>query len=504
MKNRQLFRWVVLIIGLLGVYFFTRLVAIKSLPPFNDEFIYVRWAQEGFFDPGKRLLSLTDGKQPLYIWLVSLLMNIIPSPLAAGRMVSVFSGATTMIGLVFLSWFLFRSRLVAIGSGLLYILFPLALLLDRFALYDSLLASLAVWSVIVMILLVRGPSLGPSFLLAHLLGASLLTKSSATLLMVSLPLAIAFFEPRRARWMKIAGYFVLAASMAFLYQSVQQLSAEASFIGQKNQTFVYTWDELRNMSIFPSVLKNVLTYGQWVFAYFSLPIILIIGGISYASVRNRSVKYLLASFTIPFLIVVVIGKLIYARHLFFILMPLLIVASLGLVTILARMRTVWQKALVAVVCLSPMLYTSGGMLTNYKMAKIPEIDRFQYVNGWPSGWGVKDIVRFLEGEAAKGEITVITEGVFGSLPTTAMRLYFGNYPQVRIVPFDGEKPIEIPEDVRWDAPVYLILNRAQSLPHGLTGEELLKIQKGDGDSYIRLYRILMVDDEGLGPPTSSV
>ncbi|MCL4415470.1 MAG: hypothetical protein M1365_02025 [Actinobacteria bacterium] len=81
------------------VYFILRLIAIRDLPLFVDEAIYIRWAQMGFYDPGLRLASLSDGKQPLFIWLITVLMNVISSPLAAGRIISVLTGFMTGIGL---------------------------------------------------------------------------------------------------------------------------------------------------------------------------------------------------------------------------------------------------------------------------------------------------------------------------------------------------------------------------------------------------------------------
>lgn len=489
MKKQELLWWMYALLLLLGLYFFTRFVAIRSLPPFNDEFIYVRWAQEGFFDPARRLASLSDGKQPLYIWLVSLLMNLVPSPLAAGRIVSILAGAVSMLGLVVLAFQLFKKRATAIVAGTLYIVNPLALLLDRFALYDSLLTTLTVWGLVVMYHLTQHPSLGSSLVLALLLGAALLTKSSAALLLSFFLLMALFFAKKGKPKLLSIGYLLLAGLVALLYQSVQQLSPAAHSIAEKNTTFVYSWDQLRSQPIISRVAHNLVVYGGWVAFYLSVPLLLAGSSGWFTNRRNRQTyTFLWLAFLIPFLVVVGIGKTVYPRHIFFLTMPLFVAGAGALVHLWETIRHNGLRVTLFLLCVVPATYLSGRILIDYKMALLPAIDRFQYIDGWPAGWGVKDIVRFLEPETAKGTMTILTEGKFGSMPTTAMQLYFGNYPQVHIVPID-ENTLDFPRDLDWKQPVYVILNKAQEVPNAWNAVEILKIQKGIGDSYIRLLRL---------------
>src|SRR5438270_5485853 len=92
------------------LYFFLRFYHILSLPIFTDEAIYVRWAQIAKQDANWRFISLTDGKQPMFVWIALILMHLIHDPLLAGRMVSVVAGLATAIGLFFLGKELFRNR----------------------------------------------------------------------------------------------------------------------------------------------------------------------------------------------------------------------------------------------------------------------------------------------------------------------------------------------------------------------------------------------------------
>src|SRR3990170_8973472 len=88
--------------GLIFSCFFTRLVNLKLIPIFTDEAIYIFWAQVALDDPAHRFISLQDGKQPLFIWLAAILQKFISDSLIASRMVSVFAGFGSIIGIYLL------------------------------------------------------------------------------------------------------------------------------------------------------------------------------------------------------------------------------------------------------------------------------------------------------------------------------------------------------------------------------------------------------------------
>lgn len=474
---------------LLGIYFFTRFIAIRTLPPFNDEFIYVRWAQEGYFDAAKRLVSLTDGKQPLYIWLTSLMMNVISSPLAAGKIVSILSGAATMVGLGIFSYQLFKSRAAAYVTSFLYIVYPHALLLDRFALYDSMLASLWIWNMLLMYRLTQYPNLGSALLLALTLGAALLVKSSAMFLFIMLPVAAICFS-KKGNIIRIFSLSMLASIVSLLYQSVIYLSPAVGMVMEKNNIFIYTWQELGNIAWMPKILTDTTFYWGWITSYLSWPIVFLVGAVPFLDRKHiRAYAFLLLAFVIPFAAIAVFGKTVYPRHLFFFTVQLLIVAGSGVSWVWQKFSATLFRAAILVVIFGPMIITSGRILADYTNAPLPSIDRFQYIEGWPAGWGVKDIAKYLENRSHEGPITILTEGLFGSMTTTAMSLYLGDYPQVRILPIDDEV-YTLPTDIDWTGGVYAILNKAQSIPKAWNAEEVMKIRKGNGDSVIRLLKLM--------------
>ena len=75
-----------------ALYAALRLTGLTRLPIFSDEAIYIHWAQIISRDPGQFLISLTDGKQPLFMWLNVLTVGLFDDPLVSGRLVSVIAG----------------------------------------------------------------------------------------------------------------------------------------------------------------------------------------------------------------------------------------------------------------------------------------------------------------------------------------------------------------------------------------------------------------------------
>src|SRR3989304_7919550 len=142
MKIKNIITWTILP----AAYLITRLIHLKRVPIFTDEAIYTYWAQVALHDPANRFISLEDGKQPLFIWIAAIFQQFIPDPLIAGRLVSVFAGFGSLVGIYFLARLLFSEK-VAKLAAFLYVILPFALLYDRMALFDSLLTMLGIWAV---------------------------------------------------------------------------------------------------------------------------------------------------------------------------------------------------------------------------------------------------------------------------------------------------------------------------------------------------------------------
>ena len=133
---------------IVALFLVSRLYNILLLPIFTDESIYIYWAKLIATEHSHWLISLSDGKPPLLIWLIASLLTVLPSNLylLAGRLPSVAAGLITLIGIYKLTNFLFASQKAALIASFLYVITPFTLLYDRMALFDSLLTSMLIWS----------------------------------------------------------------------------------------------------------------------------------------------------------------------------------------------------------------------------------------------------------------------------------------------------------------------------------------------------------------------
>ncbi|MBI2421036.1 MAG: glycosyltransferase family 39 protein, partial [Candidatus Levybacteria bacterium] len=200
---------------IIAVYFFLRTLFLDRLPIFTDEAIYVRWAQIASNDAAWRFISLTDGKQPLFIWISIIFMRIIDDPLLAVRSVSVMSGIFSMVGLFLLSLELFKKRSIAFISVVLYVFYPFAQVYDRMALYDSLLGAFMVWAIYFTVLLVRKVRLDIAYTLGFIIGGALLNKSSGIFSAYLMPIALILGDFKTLRDPRFLIKFALLALFAF-------------------------------------------------------------------------------------------------------------------------------------------------------------------------------------------------------------------------------------------------------------------------------------------------
>ena len=131
-------------------------------------------------------------------------------------------------------------------------------------------------------------------------------------------------------------------------------------------------------------------------------------------------------------------------------------------------------------------------MTDFARAPIAKADTDQFMNEWPAGGGVREIVAFLRQEAKDKKIYVATEGTFGSLPTYATEIYLDENKNIKkrgIWP----TPSEIPEDLVEKAEkmrVFYVLNDSQIAPPSWPVKLIAKYQKGIGKSYMSLYEVL--------------
>lgn len=482
------------------IYFASRFYSILSLPIFTDEAIYIRWAQIAKQDANWRFISLTDGKQPMFIWLMMISLRFIQDPLLAGRIVSVGAGFMTLIGMYFLGREAFKNNKIGLMSSALYVIFPMALVYDRIALYDSLVGTFAVWSLFLIVQLARKVRLDIALILGMVIGGGVLTKTSGFFSIYLLPFSLLLFDwtkkeinKRLPKWLFLA---VIVIAIAYGFYSILRLSPFFHIITEKNAIFVYPFKDWLDHP-FNFFIGNWKAFWDWTTRYLTWPFLslaILSFFVAKSFVREKLVLFLW--FIVPIVALGLFGKTLFPRFIFFMILPLLPLIAFSLVNIYAKLKKLYVF-LIFFFLVSVLVVKADYLISNnFANAQIPISDKKQYLTDWPAGGGVKRVVGFFKEEVRKGKIYVATQGTFGLMPF-ALEMYLVDNPNIKI---DGYWPVgdTIPAKViemSKKIPTYFVFYQPCSsciypgaAPVQWNLNPILQI-KGAGDNYTSIYRI---------------
>lgn len=499
MKNLTgLKKWDLLLLFIIIVaYFLTRFSSLNNFPIFTDEAIYLRWAQIAKNDAAWRFISLTDGKQPLYIWITMLFMKFIKDPVTAGRTVSACAGLVSLLGLFVLGKTIFNKWKIGLLAAFLYLISPFSLVYDRISLMDGLLAALMIWVFIFEIIYVKTLQLDAAMVLGILIGFAALTKTSGFIALDLLPVFLLLFDWKNKylkknllRWLGLSLIIVIISQGMY---TILRLSPFYHIIAEKDRTFIYGFREWLSFP-FPFQVENLLGNLRglldWTVTYLTIPWVLAVIASFFPEKEKLREKLLLFGwFIIPLGGLALFGKILYPRYIFFMALPLLLLVAATLVKI-SEQKNKFLIVLMGVILIIMPFYLDFYLLTNPVIAKIPQADSNQYYNNTPSGWGVKEAVGFFNHEAQKGPLTVYTEGNFGLMPAS-LELYLVNNKNITIkglwpVPQFPDKSI-IASARKY--PAYILFFQYDP-PPGWKLKEIFKVKKGIADRYQTVYRIL--------------
>jgi 4-amino-4-deoxy-L-arabinose transferase-like glycosyltransferase len=467
----------------------------------------MRWAQIALQDSAWRFISLTDGKQPMFIWLTVLFMKFVDDPLIAGRLVSVFSGFFTMVGLFLLSYELFKRKTIAFLAAILYVFYPFAQVLDRMALMDSLVATFSVWALYFSVLLVRRVRLDIAYTLAVVIAGGVLTKTSNFFSIYLLPFTLILFNfkeknstKKLVRW----GFLALfSAVLSYGVYNVLRLSPLFQMIQAKNAIFVYPFSEWVQHP-FTFFVGNLNGLFSWLTEYLKVPYLtLILVSLILIKKYTKEKLLLILYFLLPFVALALFGRVIFPRFIYFMSLYLLPLAAWGLNYIIDESvrysakgnREKLIRRLVPLIVLAFIWYPAYVSLTfasDPVHSKIAKADNSQYINSWAAGWGVKESVEFFKEKAKVGKIFIGTEGTFGLLPE-AMEMYLVNDKNVTIKgywPIDSfpKSALEYSKKI----PSYFIFYQPEhiNIPTDYPVKLIFEVQEGNSKYFYRVYEII--------------
>jgi 4-amino-4-deoxy-L-arabinose transferase-like glycosyltransferase len=486
--------WIIIFTLVIG-YFLIVTRGLTRLPIFVDEALYLRWAQIAWHDASWRFISLTDGKQPLYVWFVIPFLKLIDDPLYAGRLASGVCGLFSMLGMGYLGYLLGNKK-TALLAMLVTMFSPYLFFYYRFGVMESMLVAGSLWVCNLSILLARSRRLDVAMILGMVTGATILVKSSGMFFLLLIPAAYLLdFDHKKLftkSTLKYLGLVLVAWIIAGVMYNVQRLSPWMHMIGQKNAFFIVPYSEIFNEVA--RLTNNFLDVWRWQIGYTTIPmLILAVSGI-YLMIKAdvRKFLFLAAWLLAPMMGTVLLARLFAPRYAIFVTPFILYFAAYALSVIKNTKHLL--VVLFAVTLLPISLITR--LITdpiNYPYVSVDE----GYVNGWSAGNGTKQIADWtLNRMRETGQpMTIFTEGTFGILPH-GLELYVdGRIPGMTITglyPITDIPPSHAIESVKTNPETYLVLNNTQTSSQ-LPGLELVgEYHKFDPLYTMRLYRVLPV------------
>ncbi len=429
---------ILLLISLLALLL--RLINLTILPVFADEAIYIRWSQIMANEPTLRFLPLSDGKQPLFMWILMFVVHRFSDPLFIGRLLSIATGMGTLLGIFALSLILFKSKKAALVSALIYAVSPFTFFFDRMALVDSMLAMFTIWTIVLGILTAKTKYPSFAMLTGFTLGGALLTKSPAIFTAILLPTTWVLSDfPRKKEKLALhilQAVFLLSISflIALTLYNIQRLGPNFHMLALRTKDYVYPishlWENPKDpfKPYFHRGLKWIWIMGPS-FLYSLAAISLLVRPKKFV----REKLLLLLWFIFPLSIQAMFAKTFTARYILFALPPLFVLS--GISSSYNNKKVLHFAYLFLLIFILQSSIFNLNLLTDPQKANLPRSERSGYLEEWTAGTGIKEVADYLKKEAKKNpdtQIIVGTEGYFGTLPD-GLQMYLENISNITVI-----------------------------------------------------------------------
>lgn len=432
-------------------------------------------------EPTLRFLPLSDGKTPLFMWIMMPVFKLVTDPLLAGRLLAVFSGFGTLIGVFLLGTIFFGKRVGLFGAYLIAIT-PYIFFFDRMALVDSMLSMFTLWSILAAFLVVHYQRIDLAMVLGYLLGAGLLTKTPGMFNILMMPLSVFTlnFTPknRLRKVLKTFGLFLISIVIGLGIYNILRLGPGFTSLSARNSDYVRDpMDLLKNpLDPFMPHLGDIIEWWPMLLGY---PVILAIAsGLLFGIIKKN--KYLITVFLIgiiPLIVQMALLRTFTARYMLFSIPPLLIVASFGidsLIRIFKRYNSLITALFIVCFLIWPVIF-SLKLLTDIENSPLPRNERRGYLEDWTAGTGLRDIASVLDNESKKGLIIVGTEGSFGTLPD-GLQIYFDKNRNVVFKPGNSSVSAELRREAL-KLPTFFVANESRFPKYTDNVELILRFPK---------------------------
>ncbi len=468
MKSKHL-----ILIFLFILFAATRLVNLMKFPMFLDEAIYFRWLETIKANPSQWLLPLKEfGWAPLTTWIATLASFIVKDSLLALRLTAVFFGGLSVMIAYKTAKILFNKP-AAFLICLLIITAPIVLIHDRLGLRGdsavTFVSLLTLFGLSKRLLLKQSKA---SYIIGLAIALGLLIKSTAWVLAPLVALSFLIFRTRLS--LDDLKASLLPALSALFYLSTNSFTAFAN----KSSVFL-----LPSQQVASFLKPNLIQLALWSHQYLTWPVLILmfIGAAVTFKTKIQTWK-LIALLTLPTVIFVTLfAKIFFPRYLLATAVLGMFTATAGLAWIFKKIHSSWHWA-VALIFLLPSLLLDFYIVKDIKLASnLPEIEKWQYVTGWPSGYAVVDLINYLKTDSPS---ILISES--NDLIASSLNYY---WPDHSIKQLQLDEAYILNTELPFDQKTYLILNEASQLPDHFSGELISQFFRPENKSSLRLYEI---------------
>ncbi len=435
--------WRLTLAGIVVLCAASRLVGLSALPQFLDESWYISWSWK-----------IVSGMSIVRPWLsgkgISSALNALVLPWAGGhdleasRALTVAFSLVTVVAVLALARRLYDDRTATV-AGLFYVFCPFTLFHDRLFLADSVSSTFVALALVGSVNVARQGRTRDGLLTGLALTLAVLAKANALLLLFVPAVAwLALARPLRRAWRAL----VLAYVVPLL------LLAAPLWVFFQRTSAVRLATALGTDSALERVARNLALVGEWLWVWGTAPLCaLALAAVALALVRRHAPGLLLVAVgVVPVGLLLPIATEWYPRYVLVVALPGLILAAhavVGVVDLVSRRRALSPRgsalllSAATTLALVPALANDFWLWTDPREARMPVIDRFQYVEGWPSGYGVRDTVALVKEERGRHSAGLTIVVGSRSLPATQMALSvaFRRDPGVRIEDLPLGQPV---------------------------------------------------------------
>lgn len=458
------------LVGVAGL----RLFRPMLLPMFFDEGLHLVRAEQVLAE--RTLLIDTTGGKYLQVWLVALFLPLAGDPLLVARLVAAGVGLLGGAGCYLLARRLFDRAEVALVAAIFYAIAPYPLLFDRMALVDGVLSVLGIWILLFSLGAVqRGEGAWwPALALGLTLGMAAATRLNGVIFL-AFPLLAAWLwrdeAPLRRSLPRVFG--------AGLLMGLWLVPSFLDFGPQFEVALDHAWfgPGSGGGSLAARLGANFGTIAATLWIYLTPPLLLLAlaeaGRGLWRGDKRVWLLALAAAVTLGFFLVTAESHKFYPRYLNPAFPFLLILAVPGLFALAGWLqqrgpwaaggRRGWLLAGLVLLAGLPALYFDARLLTDPPRAPWSAIDRWQYIDGWPAGYGITDATAYLRRQVDElGTIIVVKRA---PKPNRAgVWRYYLAHPNIifTAINLKEEDPQELIEALHSaPAPVFVALDRPE-------------------------------------------